>query len=93
MTASSFQLVMSGNAGPGVDSSPLTEVLNTTQSTDDLFLGVTDHGFSTGTTNCSNVTCMMSFALPQASPFTFPITANAALTTNLGNSGVSGNYC
>lgn len=85
----SFQLVVSGNRGTAVDCTPLTEVFNSSQNTDNLFLGVTDHGFIAGTPDCGNTTCIMSFVLPQAAPFTFPTTANATLTTNLGNVGIS----
>lgn len=89
----SFQLVNSGNAGTAVDCTPLTEVFNSSQNTDYLFLGVTDHGFSTGTPNCANGTCIMSFALPTSSPFTFPTGAHATgtnATLNLGTHGESG---
>lgn len=55
---------------------------------------VGDHGFSLGTPNCANDTCIMSFALPTSAPFTFPTAANATgtnATLNLGNHGISGN--
>lgn len=89
----SFQLVISGNVSKGEDCTPLTEVYNTSQNEDYLFLGVTDNVFSLGTPNCSNETCLMSFALPAFAPFTFPTAANAAATNdtlNLGNRGISG---
>lgn len=86
----SFQLVLSGNTGAGVDCTPLTEVFNSSQSKDYLFLGVKSHGFMTGTPNCANQTCVMSFSLPTALPFTFPSSANAATTSNLGSKGISG---
>jgi len=85
----SFQLVVSGNTGTAVDCSPLTEVFNTSLSQDLLFLSVKNNGFNTGTTNCGNTGCIMSFALPTASPFTFPSAAIATLT-NLGSNGTSG---
>jgi hypothetical protein len=83
-----FQLVLSGNTGASVDCTPLTEIFN--GSTDYLFLGVKSHGFMMGTPNCANQTCVMSFSLPTASPFTFPSSANATTTSNLGTKGTSG---
>lgn len=87
---SSFEVVRTGAQGKGEDCTPLTEVFNTSQNTDYLFLGVTDNGFSTGTPNCGSATCIMSFVLPTSSPFTFPTAANATTTLNLGNAGNSG---
>jgi hypothetical protein len=69
---------------------PLTEVLNTSQGNDYLFVGIFDHGFGTSTTLCKNTTCIASFVLPTSSPFTFPTAAFAETTTNLGNHGMSG---
>ena len=80
----SFQLVLSGNTGPTVDCTPLTETLN--GSTDYLFLGVFNHGFMSGSPNCSNQTCLMSFVITSS----FPAAANAATNTNLGSLGMSG---
>jgi len=85
----SFQLVASGNTGPSVDCSPLTEYYNSVQNIDYLFLSVKNHGFSTGTPNCSNQPCLMSFVLPQTSPFTFPTGARSTYTGNLGVDGAS----
>jgi hypothetical protein len=85
-----FQLVQSGNAGTGVDCTPLTEAFNSSQGKDYLFLGVKNHGFTSGTPNCASLTCVMSFSLPTASPFTFPTAANSTLTTTLGTNGISG---
>ena len=73
-----------------VDCTPLTAILNTSQGNDYLFLGITDHGFTTGTTNCANHACLASFVLPTSSPFTFPAAAHATLTGNTGNHGLSG---
>jgi hypothetical protein len=73
-----------------VDCIPLTEILNTSQGKDYLFVGVHDHGFSTGSPNCGNSACIASFVLPTSSPFTFPTVANAATNTNLGTHGSSG---
>lgn len=89
----SFQLVISGRAGQTEDCTPLSEVFNVSQNKDYLFLGVTDNGFTLGTPNCSNETCLMSFVLPAFAPFTFPTAANATATNdtlNLGNNGMSG---
>lgn len=83
----SFQLVTTGGSGPGNDCTPLTEVFNTSQGKDFLFLGVKDHGFSTGTINCANRTCVMSFVLGAS---TFSTAANATFTANLGTLGMSG---
>jgi len=76
--------------GATVDCTPLTAILNTAQGKDYLFVGIRDFGFTTGTTNCSGHTCIASFVLPTASPFTFPSAANAATPNGLGNSGTSG---
>lgn len=46
--------------------------------------------FSAVPSGCNCTTCIMSFSLPTASPFTFPTAANATLTTNLGGDGTSG---
>ena len=85
----SFQLVATGFAGPSVDCSPLTEYYNSNQKIDYLFLSVKNHGFSTGTPNCSNQTCLMSFVLPQTAPFAFPTGARSTFTSNLGVDGAS----
>jgi hypothetical protein len=90
---SSFRLVVIGSTGTGVDCTPITEIFNPSLNKDFLFVGVTDHGFSSGSPNCSNGTCIISLSLPTASPFTFPTSANAVGTTsslNLGNHGLSG---
>jgi hypothetical protein len=73
-----------------VECAPLTEIFNTSQGKDYLFVGIFDHGFSTGTPNCNNTACIASFVLPTSSPFTFPTVANATTTTNLGTHGMSG---
>jgi len=83
----SFRVVSTAGIGPGSDCTPLTEVFNTSQGKDYLFLGVKDHGFNTGTPNCGDRTCLMSFVLPVSA---FPSAANATLTTNLGTLGMSG---
>ncbi len=84
-----FQLVNTGNTGSSVDCSPLTEFYNGT--TDYLFLSVKEHGFKTGTPNCADNTCLMSFALPQTSPYTFPTSALATMPGgSLGPKGTSG---
>jgi len=80
----SFQLVLTGNTGSSVDCTPLTEVLN--GSTDYLFLGVFNHGFTSGSPNCGNQTCMMSFVITSS----FPSAANAITTSGLGSLGMSG---
>ena len=80
----SFQLVLTGNTGSTVDCTPLTEVLN--GSTDYLFLGVFNHGFTSGSPNCGNQTCMMSFVITSS----FPSAANAITTSGLGSLGMSG---
>lgn len=86
-----FQLVNTGNTGSSVDCSPLTEFYNTTTSTDYLFLSVKEHGFNTGSPNCQDNTCLMSFALPQTSPYTFPTSALATMPGgSLGPKGTSG---
>jgi len=76
--------------GATVDCTPLTEILNTAQGKDYLFVGIRDFGFTTGTTNCGGHTCTASFVLPTASPFTFPTAANATTTSNLGSNGLGG---
>jgi hypothetical protein len=76
--------------GKTVDCTPLTEIFNTSQGLDYLFLGVDNNGFTTGTANCNNLPCIASFVLPTSSPFTFPTAANATLTTGLGTAGMSG---
>jgi len=86
----SFELVLGGQTGTGDDCTPLTEVFNTSLGKDFLFVGVKNHGFMTGTPNCGNQTCIMSFALPTAFPFTFPVVANATTNANLGSAGTSG---
>ena len=78
----SFQLVISGSTGPTVDCTPLTEVRN--GSTDYLFLGVFNHGFMSGSPNCSNQTCIMSFA---SSPPRSPSPRPQPRITILGASG------
>jgi len=83
----SFQLVRTGNTGTGSDCTPLTEVLNTGQGKDYLFLAVKNHGFNTGTPNCANLTCLMAFVLPAS---TFPTKPNATVNTTLGTRGISG---
>ena len=80
----SFQLVISGSTGPTVDCTPLTEVRN--GSTDYLFLGVFNHGFMSGSPNCSNQTCIMSFVITSS----FPVAAAATTNNNLGSLGMSG---
>jgi hypothetical protein len=88
----SFELVNSGNQGVTDDCTPLTEVSNSSLGNDLLFLGVTDHGFSTGTPNCNNSTCLMAFSLPTSAPFTFPtgpIATGTNATLNIGNHGNS----
>ena len=85
----SFQLVASGNTGTSVDCTPLTEVFNTSQNKDYLFVGVKNNGFIAGPPSCLNQTCVMSFVLPTSPPFTFPAAANTTLTTNLGPNGTS----
>lgn len=86
-----FQLVQTGSTGTSVDCSPLTEFFNSTSNIDYLFLSVKEDGFSTGTPNCANNTCLMSFALPQTSPFTFPSSAHATMPGgSLGPLGTSG---
>jgi hypothetical protein len=83
----SFQLVQTGQTGTTNDCTPLTEVLN--GSTDFLFVGVKGHG---APSNCNGTTCMMSFSLPTASPFTFPAAPAVATTIggSLGTGGMSG---
>jgi hypothetical protein len=66
------------------DCTQSTEFYDTGQSVDWLFFDVTNNS----TTGCSNKPCLMSFALPTASPFTFPTAAFAGFTT--GASGISG---
>ena len=83
----SFQLVRTGFAGTADDCSPLTEVFNTSQGKDYLFVDVRNHGFNTGTPNCANAACLMSFVLPTSG---FPTAANATATTGLGTRGISG---
>jgi len=86
-----FQLVTTGNTGSAVDCSPLTEFFNSTQNIDYLFLSVKEHGFNTGTPNCQDNTCLMSFALPQTSPYTFPTSAKSTMAGgSLGPKGTSG---
>ena len=82
----SFELVTAtgGGAGTGEDCTPLTEVFNGT--TDYVFLGVKNHGFTTGTTNCGGTACIMGFDITSG----FPTTAHATFTTNLGTDGTSG---
>jgi hypothetical protein len=86
----SLALVNSGNTGTDVDCTPLTEVYNSSQNVDYLFVGVKNHGSSSGTPNCSDQPCIMSFSLPMISPFTFPTSAIATVTSNLGSGGASG---
>jgi len=86
-----FQLVNTNDTGASVDCSPLTEFFNSTQNIDYLFLSVKEHGFNTGTPNCQDNTCLMSFILPTTSPFTFPTTAKSTLAGgSLGPLGTSG---
>jgi hypothetical protein len=85
-----FQLVQNGNTGTNFDCTPLTEVYNTSQSKDYLFIGVKSGGFVSGTPNCGGNTCLISFVLPTTSPFTFPTSANATFAGNVGPSGISG---
>ena len=80
----SFQLVINGSTGPTVDCTPLTEVRN--GSVDYLFLGVFYHGFTSGSPNCSNQACIMSFVITSS----FPSAANATTNNNLGTLGMSG---
>lgn len=84
----SFQLVTSGNTGTGNNCTPLTEIFNTSQSADYLFVGVYNHGFNTGTNNCGNSACVMSFVITSA----FPTAANAIFSplSSLGIKGMSG---
>jgi hypothetical protein len=86
----SFQLVTTGSIGSAVNCTPLTEVFNTAQNQDYLFLGVTDHGFQgSAGPNCANHTCIISFALPTDG--SFPATANATMAGGaLGSHGISG---
>lgn len=76
--------------GATVNCTPLTEIFNTSQGKDYLFLGVSNNGFNTGAPNCGNAACIVSFVLPTSVPFTFPTAANAATTTTLGKAGTSG---
>lgn len=85
----SFLLGITGNAGTGVECTPLTEVFNSGQTKDYLFLLVKNTGFGSGTPNCGSTTCLMSFSLPTASPFTFPTSANSTTNANLTSSGIS----
>jgi hypothetical protein len=86
----SFELVNAGSKGPAEDCTPLTEVFNTAQNVDYLFVAVEDNGFSSGAPNCANNPCLISFSLPTSSPFAFPAAAKSTLTTNLGTQSLSG---
>jgi hypothetical protein len=64
--------------------SPGTEI-SSGASSDLLFLSVTGNGSQTG---CGNNGCLMSFALPSSSPFTFPTAASHILLASGGSSGI-----
>jgi hypothetical protein len=81
--SNSFQLVLSGQTGTGVDCTPLTEVYNISQGNDYLLLGVKGHG---APTPCNGTTCLMSFVITSS----FPTSTNATTTSNLGTDGMSG---
>jgi hypothetical protein len=73
--------VLLGN--PGM-CSPSTEI-SPSSSSDLLFVSVTANGSQTG---CSSTGCIMSFALPTSSPFTFPAAAAHTLQESSGTSGI-----
>jgi hypothetical protein len=64
--------------------SPATEV-SPSSSSDLLFLSVTGSGNQTG---CGGNGCIMSFALPTSSPFTFPSAASHTLPASSGTSAI-----
>jgi len=86
-----FQLVASGNTGTNYDCTPLTEFYNSTSNTDYLFVGVKNSGAPSG---CASSSCVMSFSLPTASPFTFPSGVISATSipssSTLASNGMSG---
>lgn len=86
----SFQLAA---VAPSFDCSPLTEVFNPTGGTsgtgqDLLFLSVPTNGFNTGTLNCNNLPCIMSFDITSG----FPTAAKSVTTfpNTFGAFGTSG---
>jgi len=78
----SFQLT-TNNAG--IPCTPLTEIYNSTQGVDWLFLAVTNHGETTTTPNCGGTQCLMSFNISSAFP-----TAPYATFKPAGTGGLSG---
>jgi hypothetical protein len=71
--------------------SPLTEVYNTAQSTDYLFLDLNANGFNASPGPTCGGPCLVSFVLPTSTPLTFPTphaTATAALVGATGPSGI-----
>ena len=77
-------------AGAAVNCSPMTEVYNSTQGKDYLFLGLSGSGFTSGTHNCGGTACLISFVLP-TSGNSVPTAANATMTsTYVGTTGPSG---
>jgi hypothetical protein len=80
----SFQLVATGSSGTGSNCTPLTHIFNPSQSTDFLFLGVQNNGFSSGTPNCGGFACVMSFNITSSS---FPTGPGATLTATALTSG------
>jgi hypothetical protein len=96
-TTTPFQLAA---AAPSFNCSPLTEIFNPSANSgagqDLLFLSVPGNGFSTGTLNCGNLPCIMSFDItsgifPTAahSVTTFPNAAGAFSTSGIVIDNVS----
>jgi hypothetical protein len=84
----SFQLVVTGSTGTGSNCTPLTHIFNSSLSTDFLFVGVQNNGFTSGTPNCGGIACVMSFNVTSSS---FPTGPGATLTaTALTSGSISG---
>ena len=75
-------------AAPSSDCSPLTEVYNASGNggtgQDLLFLSVSANGFNTGTLNCGNSPCIMSFDITSG----FPTTAKSVAALHTTNSTI-----
>jgi hypothetical protein len=98
-----YQITIASNAMTGVNTGPVftngaatcsevTEFFNSNNSTDLIFVSVTTNALATIGGSSSGCTagagCLMSFTLPQATPFTIPATASAGTAVAGGASGV-----
>ena len=88
-TGTNVFMLVNSTSNTGMKCTPLTEVVN--ETSDLLFLGISNNGFSAGTQNCNNTTCIASFVLPASQSASFPSSASATMNGSpLGSNGMSG---